>query len=628
MGRASDVQDEADPDRRPEERLDRMNGIRRLHVVIVICSLLLTLGAWSFSRNALEQRDRARFDRQADRVVEDLAETLERQAGVLRAAAGFVESTGDEARGAWREFTAALDLETRYPALGGLAAVRLVPRESMPALIAERRRAGLPFDLRPAHDESFHLPIVLVARDLDVGTMLGYDLAFEPHRREAVAHAFAGDAVRLTAPVRPARGEAWGAVMVAPYRADDAVGGAPSPGRFAGVVATSMTFERLFAGVLDPARREVRLRIDDAGQTLLDEPGDASDPEVDPEPLIVDERALSVHGRDWRVRIESTRAFRASAHVGTPWVVLGSGLVIDALLLTLLWLHLRGGRRLLVLARRLRAERAALERSNRTLEAFASVVSHDLKAPLLSIGMLVDTLEEDVDEDRPREELMPTLSRLRAKVGRADALVEGVLEYSGLGEKERTVRAVDVGTLLADVGESLDVAPDALVVEGDPPTIETDETRLRQVLTNLVGNAFKYHDAPATARVRVRVEPLERGTDGAPRDGFPEGLRFTVSDDGPGIDPRHRDRIFEPFFTAHGTDRPDSTGLGLAIVAENVRVAGGTIELLPGDGRGTTFAFAWPATVLHDEGGTDADADADAVEVDDRDDSSGWKRAA
>ena len=615
MESASDARYERDPDpctdrpsdRPTAERLDRMGGVRRLHVLVLGGSLLLTLGAWAVSARALEQRNRARFARQADVVVEALAETLERHAGMLRAAAGFVESSGDDARDAWRDFSGALDLERRYPALGGLAVVRRVPRDAMPALVAEHRRAGRPFDLRPAHDEPFHLPIVMVARDLDAGTMLGYDLAFERERRAAVAEAFARDEVRLTAPVRPARGEAAGAVMVAPYRAQAAgdVDAGP-PERFAGVVATSMLFEHLLAGALDPARREVRLRIDDGGRTLVDEPGDAADPEIDPAPLLVDERSLAVHGRDWRLRIETTRGFRAGADVAAPWVVLGSGLVIDALLAALLRLHLRGGRRLLVAARRLRAERAALAQSNEMLEAFASVVSHDLKAPLLGIRMLVDALEEDVRDGRPDGELLDILARLRAKAGRADALVEGVLEYSGLGEREETSGPVDVGALLADVRESLDLGEDVLGVggpveglgaDGSLPTIDTVEVRLRQVLVNLVGNALKYHDAPERARVRVRVERTD------------EGLRFAVADDGPGIEPCHRARIFEPFVKAHGTDRADSTGLGLAIVRKNVEAMGGAIELAPGAGRGATFVFTWPTTVLAEsasEAGSDA----------------------
>ena len=519
---------------------------------------------------------------------------------MLRAAAGFVESSGDDARDAWRDFSGALDLGSRFPALGGLAVVRHVPRDAVPALLADRRRAGQDFDLRPAHDEPFHLPIVMVAHDLAEGTMLGYDLAFERERRAAVARAFAHDAVRLTAPVRPGRGESSGAVMVAPYRGRSLSGDGNAPERFAGVVATSMLFERLFAGALDPARREVRLRIDDGDETLLDEPGDASDPEIDSDPLVSDERALAVHGRDWRLRIESTRAFRATADVGTPWIVLGSGLVIDALLTALLWLHLRGSHHLLVAARRLRAERTALEKSNRTLEAFASIVSHDLKAPLLSIGMLIDAVEDDVRDARPAHELLHTLARARAKTGRADALVEGVLEYSGLGEREATSEPVDVGALVADIGEALDVGEGALSVEGELPTIDTVETRLRQVLTNLIGNAFKYHDAPGTAEVRVRVDRLD------------DRLRFSVADDGPGIDPRCRDRIFEPFFKAHGTDRADSNGLGLAIVAQNVETMGGTIELLPSTGRGATFVFTWPADRGRDDPGMEGTPSASA----------------
>lgn len=599
------MNDTRDPGPAPHETLDRLGGVHRLHLVVVAGSLLLTLGAWSVSRHALEQRNRARFGRQADHVVEQLAETLDRQAGLLRAAAGFVESSGDEARDAWRAFSDALDLEERYPALGGLAVVRRVPRADLPALLAERARTQPEFELRPAHDEPVHLPVVMDAREGTSTSMLGYDLAFEANRREAIAAAFDGNAVRLTAPVRPAGGRTAGTIMVAPYHAlrpeESPADGPPTGTRagtgFAGVVATSMFFDRLFAGTLDPSRRDIRLRIDDGGASVLDETVGGTDLDLDPAPLLTQERSLAVHGRDWRIRIETTRGFRAAAGVATPWVVLGSGLIIDALLAALLWLHLRGSHRLLVAARGLHAERLALARSNEMLETFACVVSHDLKTPLASIGMLVDTLEEDVRDERPRAELLRTTTRVRAKIDRADALVDGVLEYSGLGRQEETGETVDLAGLLRDIRDALDVSDDALGFDGDLGGIDTVEVRLRQVLTNLVGNAFKYHDAPERAHVHVRVERL---------DGW---LRVSVADDGPGIDPRSRDRIFEPFFCGHGTDRADSSGVGLAIVWKSVTAMGGTIELVPTAGRGTTFTFTWPASVPSGDACDDVPAD-------------------
>ena len=553
-------------------RLDGPVALTRLYGFILLGSLLLTLGAWAFARHALEQRNRVRFERQAEGVIEELAVTLERQAGLLRAAAGFVEAGGDDASPAWAAFTDALDLDARYPALGGLAVVRRVPREAMPALVAERRRDGEPFDLRPAHDAPVHLPIVMVADAARAAPMLGYDLAFEPHRRAAIDAATTDDAVRLTAPVHPGRGVAAGTVMVAPYGSAD--GGVGS-----GVVATSMFFDRLFADALAADAREVRLRIVDAGDTLLDEIAPGASTGVDPAPLLETTRPLAAHGRRWEVHLETTLGFRADADTATPWIVLGSGLTIDLLLAALLGVHLRG-------ARRLHAEREALERSNEKLETFACVVTHDLKAPMLGIGALVDGLEEDLVDGLPAAELQPTFARVRGKLDRADAIIDGVLEYCGVGEREERSGPVDVRALIGDVGESLDLAPGALTVDGASPTIETVELRLRQVLANLIGNAFKYHDAPQRARVHVHVERGE------------EALRLTVRDDGPGIPAELRHRIFEPFFSAHGPERTDSTGVGLAIVKKGVEVTGGTIELLPSEGRGATFRFSWPAQEL------------------------------
>ena len=356
--------------------------------------------------------------------------------------------------------------------------------------------------------------------------------------------------------------------MVAPYR---------DAGELRGVVATAMLFEELFTGTLSPARRAVRLRVLDGDETLVDETADPSDPEVDPEPLLVGERALSAHGRTWRIEIETTRGFRATAGFVTPWIVLGTGLVLGTLLVALLWLYART-------EKRLRAERAALAESNELLETFACVVSHDLKAPLLGIRMLADVIEEDVLEGGPDvgARVLASVERVRARLGRARTLIEDVLDYSAIGRAEERIEPVEPAALVREIGDSLGLAPGSLAIEGAAPSIETSAQRLRQTLTNLIGNAYKYHDRPEAARVGVRVDDLG------------EALRFTVTDDGPGIDPALHARIFEPFVRGGGSDRAEGTGVGLAIVKRGIDSVGGTLELRSTPGAGSSFAFTWP----------------------------------
>jgi signal transduction histidine kinase len=113
------------------------------------------------------------------------------------------------------------------------------------------------------------------------------------------------------------------------------------------------------------------------------------------------------------------------------------------------------------------------------------------------------------------------------------------------------------------------------------PTLTTKPLLLSQVLANLIGNAIKHRDRPDG---RVEVTVADQGNH----------LRFTIADDGPGIDPRYHDRIFAIFQTLKSKDDQESTGIGLSIVKKIIDTEGGEIHLESELGQGTTFWFTWP----------------------------------
>ncbi len=222
-----------------------------------------------------------------------------------------------------------------------------------------------------------------------------------------------------------------------------------------------------------------------------------------------------------------------------------------------------------------------LERSNRDLDQFAYVASHDLKAPLRAIATLAGWIEEDL-EDKLTGEAKEQMQLLRSRVARMDALIEGVLHYSRVGRMESEGEEVDVGELLQEVIE-LQAPPPGFTVAVEPgmPVFTTKRLRLGQVFSNLINNAIKYHDR-SEGRIEVRARRSA---------GFYE---FTVEDDGPGIAPAHHDRIFVMFQTLQPRDQLESTGLGLALVKKLVEEEGGKITLESETGKGARFRFTWP----------------------------------
>ncbi|MEX0269572.1 ATP-binding protein [Leptolyngbyaceae cyanobacterium UHCC 1019] len=221
-----------------------------------------------------------------------------------------------------------------------------------------------------------------------------------------------------------------------------------------------------------------------------------------------------------------------------------------------------------------------LEDRNRELEQFAYVASHDLKAPLRAIANLSEWIEEDLQGQLPAENQRQMLL-LRGRVHRMEALINGLLEYSRVGRTKAPLEQVSVKTLLEEVIDSL-APPATFTIEIAPnlPTFTTKVMLLRQVFTNLLGNAIKHHDRP-DGQITISVQ--EQGA-------FYE---FSVADDGPGIDANYHTKVFVIFQTLEARDTKESTGIGLAIVKRIVEAEGGSIWITSQEGSGATFHFTW-----------------------------------
>lgn len=232
------------------------------------------------------------------------------------------------------------------------------------------------------------------------------------------------------------------------------------------------------------------------------------------------------------------------------------------------------------LERRVQERTHELEVSNTELERFAYVASHDLRAPLHAIESLAAWLEEDLDavlDDSNREKM----SLLRGRVGRMEALLDGLLAYSRAGHLKSEVETVDVGRLLTETLELLG-PPAGFTVEtrGELPVFSTLKVPLQQVLRNLLDNAFKHHDR-AAGQILIEMRELD------------QHYEFAITDDGPGIPAKFHEQVFEVFRTLKPRDEVEGSGMGLAIVKKVVETSGGTI-VIESTGRGTTFRFTWP----------------------------------
>ena len=233
-------------------------------------------------------------------------------------------------------------------------------------------------------------------------------------------------------------------------------------------------------------------------------------------------------------------------------------------------------------ASRLLKQRALeLERSNKDLDEFAYVASHDLKAPLRGINQLAAFIEKDsghlLTEDSRQD-----LALIRSRIDRMDYLLDSLLQYSRLGRDESAPEMIDTAALLKQLVD-LYIPKERFDVRtvNELPEIYIPRVALSVVLRNILMNAVKHHDC-------------EHGTITISSYMDEQYCHILIADDGPGIADKYRDKIFQMFQTLKPRDEFESSGMGLALVKRTIENHGGKVELIPGEGRGASFKIQIP----------------------------------
>ena len=221
-----------------------------------------------------------------------------------------------------------------------------------------------------------------------------------------------------------------------------------------------------------------------------------------------------------------------------------------------------------------------LARSNRELEQFAYVVSHDLKSPMRGIASLAEYLSEDQAErldDDGREQL----HLLKQRAARMHSMIEGVLAYSRAANQPAPPELVRTQDLVEEVLDNLAAPPGISIRIESLPDVVYPRIQLAQIFQNLIGNAIQHmgHEDGTISIGGRRVW---------------DHLEFRIEDSGVGIAPEHHQRVFAIFQTLAARDGNEAGGLGLAIVKKIVECNGGRISVESRPGVGSTFSFTVP----------------------------------
>lgn len=235
-----------------------------------------------------------------------------------------------------------------------------------------------------------------------------------------------------------------------------------------------------------------------------------------------------------------------------------------------------------------------LQRSNKELEDFAFVASHDLQEPLRKIMAFGDRLEMKYAQDLG--DGVDYLNRMRAAAQRMARLINDLLEFSRVATHPGSFKQISLDKVLGDVMDDLEemVASSSARVTLDPlPEIEADETQMHQLLQNLIVNAIKFVESdrnPAirvTSRILVDESTAEPGLDR-------RRVELQVIDNGIGIDEAYKERIFKPFQRLHSQGNYSGTGIGLAVCKRIVERHSGTLRVESQPGYGSVFIVNLP----------------------------------
>jgi signal transduction histidine kinase len=303
---------------------------------------------------------------------------------------------------------------------------------------------------------------------------------------------------------------------------------------------------------------------------------------------------VAVAHRYWRLSVDAVSAeLPGSDNAPAAMAVAGSllSVLLAGLVLLIATGRVRAEDRVAEATADLTAGQVILEQQKTDLAAFAGVVAHDLKAPLASVAGYTEMIRDELSDDTAdRADTATMLTRISSAIERMSTLIDDLLTYSSTRDAALQLMDVDLRELAHSVVIArLDHAgatggPLPTIYVGELPSVHADPTLIRQLLTNLIGNAVKYTAAGQSARVDVTADITASSW-----------VRLQVTDRGIGIPAGQHQAIFNSFHRVHADSDVPGTGLGLAICHRIVERHGGTILAGDNPGGGTRFTVTLPA---------------------------------
>ena len=592
------------------------NNIAKLPFLILVVSILLTIGiTYNFYESA-KSKDTVRFNNEVIRIQSAIENKINLFVALLKGGRGFIESTDNLNRKTFANYVESLELDVNYAGVQGIGYDKIILPGEREELVKQMKAEGFTdFKIFPETKQPLSQAVIyLEPQNEENKNAIGFDMSTEENRREALDRARDSGIAAASARIFLIQGEGnakqagfliylpiykYGRMPLTPAeKRENLIGYIYSQFRGADFLREIQT---------DASNSNIALKIYD-GDSIPENLIVQTD---QPQPTNFSEQIerkytyrtqLDVAGRNWNIEYKSQPDFAAQSSVGWTPLILLSGIVFSFLMFGMTYWEASARAKMQTVAAELfesekqkqtllekeQKARQSAEQANKTKDEFIAVVSHELRTPLNAIAGWARILRTDDLSDKTKKLALEKIDKnLRLQTG----LVEELLEYSqiiseGINIEEREVVFSEVFEESWQQAEATAREKKIEFVkrnELNGHKILGDEEKIKIVIENLLSNAIKY------TGVGGRVEALLTTAKG--------NIQMVVKDSGKGISADFLPHIFDRF----RQDDNSSTrvhgglGLGLAITSHIVKLHNGSIEAKSdGEGKGATFIVYIP----------------------------------
>ncbi|WP_426356881.1 CHASE domain-containing sensor histidine kinase [Pseudocolwellia sp. HL-MZ19] len=569
------------------QKLLKAGQMHLVHWLIVVMSIVITLAAWYFSKSQLNQKLEAKFERNTEQVVDLVKERMKLYENALWSGVAYIDSVETEITSPlWASYANSLKIDLTYPGINGIGIIYNVQLDELSSYINKQRQYRPNYKIHPNHTESEYWPITYIEPVATNKMAVGLDMAFEINRYSSIKKSRDTGEARLTGPITLVQDakKTPGFLFYTPFYKD---GSKPETiderqELIEGVVYAPFIMKNLMQGTLAEKNRQVSIKISDSGDILYDDHNNESILDFDNAPLFTKQIDVGLNGRIWDFSIQSNLGFRNESIANQSSYILVGGLFIDCMLLGLFLFLSRANRLALDYADRINSKLESrtkhLEKSNKDLEQFSYVASHDLKSPLNAIKQLVGWVREDCISIIP-EESKNHLDLLTQRSDRMMKLLNDLLDYSRITRDEFKSVSVNLKEMTQDLDKLLDKPSGFNIIAPDIDII-VPEVPFEIVIRNLLSNSIKHHDK----EFGTIIVSYEEGND---------FHIITVEDDGPGIPEAFHEKAMEMFQTLQPRDKVEGSGMGLSMIKKIVNHYQGSVMIHSDGKRGTRILIFW-----------------------------------